>query len=187
MTPIRQQQLMRWQKRLTSFTCGVGHFCAWFSIIMVVLMVLVVVLRYGFGIGSISLQESITYLHGALFMLAAAYTLAMDEHVRVDVLYQKFSPRAKAWVDLLGTLFLLMPVCIAIFVLSFGYVMHSWQIHEVSDNGGLPFVYVLKTLLLVMPVLLVIQGIADLLRHILFLAGHPVPELDQKDEGDAYE
>lgn len=186
MTPQRQQQLTRWERRLTAFTCGVGHFCAWFSIIMVVLMVTVVVLRYGFGIGSVALQESITYLHGALFMLASAYTLALDEHVRVDVFYQKFSPRGKAWVDLLGTLFLLMPVCAAIFVLSFQYVMHSWEIHEISNNGGLPFVYVLKTLLLVMPVLLVIQGIANLIRHGLFLAGYQPPEVAQKDEGAAW-
>ena len=109
------QQLFRWQQRLTGFTTRVGRGSAWLALLLVLGMVLVVVLRYGFGIGNIALQESLTYLHGSLFMLGIAYTLAEDEHVRVDVLYQRFSPRGRAWVNVLGTLFLLLPVCGALF------------------------------------------------------------------------
>lgn len=186
MTQQRFQHLERWRQRLTAFTCGVGHLCAWFSLAMVLLTVLVVVLRYGFGIGSIALQESITYLHGALFMLGAAYALALDEHVRVDVFYQHFSPRRRALVNVLGTLFLLLPVCAAIFGLSFEYVMHSWAGLERSDNGGLPLVFVLKSLLLVLPALLTVQAMAELIRHGLTLAGATPPQDDLEDEGDAW-
>ncbi len=182
----RQQYLLRWQRRLTALSCSVGHLCAWFSLLMVILMVLVVVLRYFFGIGNIALQESITYLHAALFTLAAAYTLALDEHVRVDVFYQHFSPRRKALVNVLGTLLLLMPVSLAILLLSWDYVLRSWAGLENSDNGGLPLVFVLKTLLLVLPVMLILQGIADLIRHGLVLAGNTPPPVAQHDEGDAW-
>ncbi|MEO1900578.1 MAG: TRAP transporter small permease subunit [Alcanivorax sp.] len=182
----QQQALMRWQRRLTAFTCGVGHCCAWFAIAMVLLMVLVVVLRYGFGIGNIALQESITYLHGALFMLGAAYTLALDEHVRVDVFYQHFSPRRKALVNLLGTLLLLLPLCVAIFTLCLHYVLNSWAGLEASDNGGLPLVFVLKSLLLALPALLTLQAVAELIHAGLTLAGADAPEPVQHDEGDAW-
>ena len=165
--------LQRWQQRLTGFTTVIGRTAAWLALLLVLGMVLVVILRYVFGIGNIALQESLTYLHGALFMLGIAYTLAEDEHVRVDVLYQRFSPRQRAWVNLLGTLFLLLPVCAALFWLSLDYVLSSWRELETSANGGLPFVYLLKSLLLVLPVLLGIQAVAELMRHGLTLLGTP--------------
>ena len=167
--------LLRWQQRLTGFTLATGRCTAWLALLLVIGMALVVVLRYGLGIGNIALQESLTYLHGALFMLAIAYTLAEDEHVRVDVLYQRFSPRQRAWVNLLGTLFMLLPVCGALFWLSLDYVLSSWKEQETSANGGLPFVYLLKSLLLVLPALLTVQGVAELLRHTLTLMGVPLP------------
>ena len=178
------QQLLRWQQWLTGFTTLVGRSSAWLALLLVLGMVLVVVLRYGFGIGNIALQESLTYLHGSLFMLGIAYTLAEDEHVRVDVLYQRFSLRGRAWVNLLGTLFLLLPVCVAIFWLSLDYVASSWREQEASANGGLPFVYLLKTLLLVLPALLTVQALAEVLRHGLTLLGAapPVPQ-DHPGEG----
>ena len=174
--------LLRWQQRLTGFTLAMGRTTAWLALLLVLGMVLVVVLRYGFEIGNIALQESLTYLHGGLFMLAIAYTLAEDEHVRVDVLYQRFSPRNRAWVNLLGTLFLLLPVCAALFWLSLDYVLSSWKEQEGSANGGLPFVYLLKSLLLILPAMLTLQGLAELLRHSLTLMGVPIPGPDQHPE-----
>ena len=178
------QQLLRWQQRLTGLTTLVGRTSAWLALALVLTMVLVVVLRYGFGIGNIALQESLIYLHGSLFMLGIAYTLAEDEHVRVDVLYQRFGPRARAWINLLGTLFLLLPICAAIFWLSLDYVTSSWQEREASANGGLPFVYLLKTLLLILPALLTVQALAELLRHGLTLMGAATPShQDHPGEG----
>jgi TRAP-type mannitol/chloroaromatic compound transport system permease small subunit len=139
---------------------------------MVLVTFVVVVLRYAFDFGSIALQESVTYMHATLFMLGAAYTLQQNGHVRVDILYQRFSPRGRAWVDLLGTLLLLVPVCVFLLVSASGYVYESWHVLEGSrEAGGIPGVWLLKTLILVMPVLMLVQGLVWVLRNGLFLAG----------------
>ena len=123
-------------------------------------MVTIVILRYQFNIGSIALQESITYLHSTLFMLAAAYTLQQDRHVRVDIFYQKFSTRNKAIVDIVGTFIFLFPVCIFLIDQSWDYVALAWKIREASgEAGGLAYVYLLKANIIAMPVLLMLQGI----------------------------
>jgi TRAP-type mannitol/chloroaromatic compound transport system permease small subunit len=145
------------------------------------------VLRYGFDSGSIALQESVTYMHAMLFMLGAAYTLRQNGHVRVDIFYQRFSRRGRAWVDLLGTLVLLIPVCLFILSSSFDYVADAWSVKEGSrEAGGLPYVYWLKSVILLMPLLLLLQGLIWLLRNGLFLAGVeaalPEPQTAPKPE-----
>ncbi len=128
---------------------------------MVAVTAAVVVLRYFFGIGWIWLQETVTWMHGAVFMLAAAYTLARDEHVRVDVFYRDLSPRARAWIDLAGVVLLLLPLCGFLAWYSWDYVAASWRVSETSrESGGLPGLYLLKSVLLVMPALLAMQAIA---------------------------
>lgn len=149
-----------------------GRAIAWLTLLLVVEQFLVVVLRYAFQWGSIAMQESITYLHAAVFLGAAAYTLKRDGHVRVDIFYRQMSPKAKAWVNITGTLLFLMPTCAFIFWISLQYVGSAWAVREGSrEAGGLPYVYWLKTLILVMPVLVLIQGISDLLRSLLVLKG----------------
>ena len=150
-----------------------GQFISWFTLLMVIFTFAVVVLRYGFDLGWIALQESVTYLHALIFMLGAAYTLKRDTHVRVDIFYQNFGSKGQAWVNLLGSLFLLFPVCIFIFWVSWNYVGASWGVNESSaEAGGLPWLYLLKTLLLIMPALLILQGLAQALRAIQVLRGH---------------
>lgn len=152
----------------------IGEVVAWLALAMVLVTFLVVVLRYAFDLGSIALQESVTYMHASLFMLAIAYTLGRGGHVRVDIFYQRMGPRGRAWVDLLGTLALLIPVCVLIAWLGFDYVASSWAVGEGSrEAGGLPGVYLLKTLILLMPALLLLQGLAWALRNALFLLGNP--------------
>jgi len=152
------------------FTETIGKIIAWFTLIMVLLTFAIVVLRYGFNFGSIAIQESVLYFHGLVFMLGAAYTLKERGHVRVDIFYQKYSPYKKAVVDLFGTLFLLIPVCLFIFFISFNYVAISWQIREASpEAGGLPFVYLSKGLLLLLAVTLLLQGLAELARNLLVI------------------
>lgn len=147
-----------------------GRAIAWCTLLIVLITFIVVVLRYAFNFGSIALQESITYLHAYTFMFGAAYTLKHDGHVRVDIFYRNMSPEKKAWVNLLGTLFLLFPVCIFIFVLSWDYVSTSWSFMEQSgEAGGLAYVYILKTSLLIMPCLLMIQGTALALKSLLVI------------------
>jgi len=160
-----------------------GRVVSWLSFLMVLVTFLVVVLRYAFDLGWIAMQESVTYMHAALFMLGAAYTLRRNGHVRVDIFYQKLSRRGRAWVDLLGTLLLLIPVGIFIAWIGWDYVFKSWAFMEGSrEAGGIPAVYLLKTLMIVMPALVLIQGLAWILRTGLFLAG--VPGIFPPDEDD---
>ena len=147
-----------------------GRFIAWFTLMIVAITFLVVILRYGFDIGSIALQESVSYFHTFVFMLGAAYTLKHDGHVRVDIFYRKMTKTKKAWVDLLGTLFLLFPVCLFILISSWDYVFTSWtQLEQSGEAGGLAYVYILKTALLIMPVLLMLQGAVLAMKNFLTL------------------
>lgn len=162
----------------------VGRVVAWLAVLMVVVTFLVVVLRYAFDLGWIAMQESVTYMHAALFMLGAAYTLQRDGHVRVDIFYQKLSRRGRALIDLAGTLFLLFPVAVFMAWASWGYVADAWAIHEGSrEASGIPGVYLLKTLILVMPALLLLQGSALVVRNGLYLAGvgSALPEPEPRD------
>lgn len=161
-----------------------GRAVSWLTLLMVLLVFFVVILRYLFNIGSIQMQESIIYLHGMVFLLAAAYTLQQDEHVRVDVFYNSMSHQKRAWVDLMGTLIFLFPVCLYIFLMSLDYVLLSWRIQESSgEAGGLSALYLLKTLILMMPVLMMIQGLAWILRCSLFLFFRGSSPYDKTSQG----
>jgi len=145
----------------------IGRALAWLTLLMVLVTFAVVVLRYGFDWGSIAMQESVNYLHAFVFMAGAAYTLKHDEHVRVDIFYSRLSLRGKAWVDLLGTLILLLPFCIFLIWVSLPYVLSSWQLREGSrEAGGLPLVYLLKTFIPLLGVLLLLQSLGLLTRSL---------------------
>lgn len=165
-------------ERIAAFIDGLaewtGRLVAWLTLAMVLVTCAVVLLRYAFNLGWIALQESITYLHAMVFMLGAAYTLRHDGHVRVDIFYRRLSPRGQAWVDLLGALLLLLPVCLFILWVSWDYVAASWSLREGSrDAGGLPLVYLLKSVIPLMALLLLVQGTGQALRSLLVLLGRP--------------
>lgn len=146
----------------------VGKTISWLTLLMVLFTFIVVILRYTFDIGWIALQESVAYMHALVFMLGAAYTLKHNGHVRVDIFYQRYSAQTKAWIDCLGTLFLLLPVSGFIIWSSWEYVADSWAIQESSRNsGGLPGVYLLKSSILLMSGLLILQSIALFLQNLL--------------------
>ena len=152
----------------------IGRIAAWGVLVVVLVEFTVVLLRYGFGIGSIWLQETVVYAHAALFMLAAAWTLAAGGHVRVDIFYARTSARHKAWVDLLGTAFFLLPFMAALLFLSLPYVARSWAILERSrETSGLPLVFVLKTLIPGFAALMLLQGASLAIRAGLTLADEP--------------
>lgn len=152
------------------FTLRCGRWLAWLTLLLVAVTVAVVVLRRFLGIGSIALQESAIYLHSALFLLGAAFTLQRGGHVRVDIFYHRFSRLTRAWVDALGTLLFLLPLCVYIGAGAWGFVEVSWRIREGSVDGGLPYVYLLKSLIPLMALLLALQGLAELLRAALLLS-----------------
>ncbi len=150
----------------------IGRLVAWLTIAMVLVTCGVVAARYAFDFGSIGLQESVMYMHGMVFMLAIGYTLKERGHVRVDVLYEKFSQRNKDLVDLLGHILFLLPVSVFLFWISLDYVAFSWSLKETSGQpGGLPGVYLLKTLLPAMAALLFAQGLAEIIRIGIRLSG----------------
>jgi len=160
--------------RLDRLAETTGQITAWLTLVLVLVTFTVVVLRYAFQFGSIAMQESILYLHASVFMLGAAYTLRYDGHVRVDIFYRGFSAKHKALVNLLGALLLLLPVCIFLLWSSWGYVATAWSLHEGSrEAGGLPYVYLLKTLIPLSALLLILQGISQALASLgTLLAPH---------------
>ena len=171
------RQLQIAANRLDNFAEKTGRLVAWLTLAIVIVTFTVVVLRYLFNSGSIALQESVSYLHAMVFMLGAAYTLKHDGHVRVDIIYQKLAPRARAWIDLLGTLLLLFPVCLFMLYTSMGYVTAAWAIQEGSrEAGGLDGVYLLKTAIPVMAILLLLQGCSLLIRNLLVVVGWPAAQ-----------
>lgn len=126
-----------------------GRAVAWLTVVMVAGVTGVVVLRYAFGIGATALQEAVLYMHALVFLAAAGYTLHADGHVRVDILYRRWGRRGRAWVNLLGAVCLLLPLAIFVFAASLGYVTASWARLETSPSpDGLPFVYLLKSVIL---------------------------------------
>ncbi len=159
-------------KYITSLNTIVGKTCAWLTLGIVLTQFVVVLMRYVFGIGSIWMQESITYMHGFLFMLAAAYTLSVDGHVRVDIFYRDAPARAKALIDLCGSLFFLLPMCAVIFYVSWNYVGASWSILEgSSETSGIQGRYLLKTSILIFAVLVALQGVAIIFRALMARRG----------------
>jgi TRAP-type mannitol/chloroaromatic compound transport system permease small subunit len=157
-----------------------GRAVSWLTLFMVLTTFLVVVLRYLFDTGLIAIQESISYMHAAVFLIGAAYTLKQNAHVRVDIFYSRFGPEARAWVDLCGALFMLMPFMFFIGWMSWEYVISSWDVLEGSrEAGGLPGVFLLKSLILVMAALLMLQACAQVIRALTIVLNPPV-----KSEGE---
>jgi len=166
--------------RLTGFIDGLnerlGRVVSWLALLMVLIQFIVVIQRYVFGIGSIWMQESIVYMHGMLFMLAAGYTLLHNGHVRVDVFYREAPPRRKALTDLFGALFFLLPMCAAIIWLAWPYVSNSWAIFEGSkETSGIHGVFLLKSVIIAFAVLVALQGISLAIHSLRILAGEEAP------------
>ncbi|MGI9302225.1 MAG: TRAP transporter small permease subunit [Gammaproteobacteria bacterium] len=169
---------------LESVNVAVGYFFAWLALSMALMQFVVVIMRYVFAFGSIPMQESIWYMHGLLFMLGAGYTYLKDGHVRVDIFYRSAGVRAKAWVDLLGTLFMLLPLCVFTWWAAWGYVVNAWEIREGSiEASGLPYIYLFKTVILAFVVLLGVQALATISRSLLVLLGFERERADESLSG----
>jgi len=144
------------------FNDRVGRGVSWLSLFMVLVTFLIVILRYVFNMGWIWMQESVVYMHGTLFMVAGGYTLLSNGHVRVDIFYRPMSEKAKAWIDLFGVFFLLFPTCALIIIYGYPYVSDAWTVKEGSrEAGGIDAVFLLKSIILVFPALLGVQGLSQ--------------------------
>lgn len=143
-----------------------GRTVAWLILAMAIATGAIVVVRYVLGSGSIALQESITYLHATVFMLGICYALKHDQHVRVDVFYQGFSATTRAWVNAIGGIVFVLPLCVFIIFISLNYVGNSWAIKEGSpDPGGIHGVYLLKTLIPILGITLLMQAVSLVLQN----------------------
>jgi TRAP-type mannitol/chloroaromatic compound transport system permease small subunit len=149
-----------------------GHGLVGLALIMVLVQFAVVVLRYVFAFGSLPMQESIWYMHAILFMLGAGYTLLMDAHVRVDIIYAHAGWRYRSVVDLLGSVFFVLPLCATTAWLGWDYVANAWSVREGSiEVSGLPYLYLLKTVILLFALLVGVEALATIIRSAMRLKG----------------
>ncbi|WP_057464102.1 TRAP transporter small permease subunit [Pseudovibrio sp. POLY-S9] len=163
--------------KLDAINRMVGHTIRWFALFMLLLQFAIVLLRYLFGISYIFLGEGVLYMHAAVFMLGAGYTLLADKHVRVDIFYGQASPKAKAIINLIGALLFLLPTVGLLLWISWPFVSNSWKILEGPISvGGIPASFLLKSLIPAFCSLLIIQGVSGILRDGLFLCGVDVEE-----------
>ena len=150
----------------------IGRVISWLALAMVLVQVIVVVMRYVFGLSVLTMQESIWYMHAIVFLTAAGYTLLHNGHVRVDILYGNVGPVAKARIDLFGVIFILLPVCVMIWWVSWPYVVAAWAVREGSvEVSGIQGVYLLKTCMLIFSGGLGIQGISLAIKSWFTIAG----------------
>ncbi len=120
------------QNLLDRFSRATGEILSWLTLAMVIVTFVVVIMRYVFDAGLIWIQESVIWMHGAVFMLGAAYTLLLEEHVRVDIFYHKMSARRRGWIDMIGVIVFLLPLCGLLAYKSYDFAVVSWALHESS-------------------------------------------------------
>jgi len=176
---------MSWMLRimgvLDSINRTVGRGVAWVSFLMVAVVTVDVVMRYLFRTSFVFVQELEWHLFGVLFLVGAGYTLLHDDHVRVDVFYQRFSPKTQAWINLLGTLFFLLPGCYLVVVTSWQFLMNSWAVREASpDPGGIPARYILKSAIPLGFSLIALQGVSLRLKSLLVILDHAPESGEEK-------
>ena len=165
--------LAQLSKFIDRFNTFIGYLCAFFVFSMVIVVFTVVVLRYGFNIGFIWMQEVYVWLHSFVFMLGAGFTYLANEHVRIDVFYREASKKYKATVDLFGNIFLLLPFLYIIWNYSYPFVYRSFLMGEVSrEAGGMPALYILKSAILWFCLVLFLQLVSNVIKSILTLSNH---------------
>jgi TRAP-type mannitol/chloroaromatic compound transport system permease small subunit len=166
-------RLQRIADRIDAFNDWIGRSLSWLTLGMVLVTFVVVLMRYVFGLGSTIMQETVVYMHAIVFMACAGYTLVHNGHVRCDIFYGAASPRAKAIIDIIGTVLFLIPMCVLIFWVTWPYALAAWAVLEGSPEGrmGIPAVFLLKSLILVFAALLALQSVSLILQSALCLAG----------------
>ena len=159
---------MKFIEIINQLNIKIGKFFSWALLFMVILTFIIVVLRYVFNIGFIWMQELVRYLYASVFMVCAAYTLALDEHVRVDIFYSKLKPKYKSLVNILGSIIFLIPVSLCTIYYSYTYVLNSWvQLEGSLEERGLHAVYLLKSLIWVFALMLTLQAIYIVIKNTL--------------------
>lgn len=183
------QRLLAFSRAIDRISSAIGSALSWVTLALIALGVINVIGRYlgaqlGMQLSSNALLEAQTQAFDLIFLLGAAYLLKRDGHIRVDILHSRLSPRVRAWIDVAGTVLLLVPFCALVIWFSLDYVGDAWSTLEMSPNpGGLPL-YPIKTLIPLALGLLVLQGISELIKRLAFLAGAPGAQDLYAAEGD---
>lgn len=149
----------------------IGRMVAWLVLVAVLVSAGNAIFRKAFDMSSNAWLELQWYLFGAVFMLAAAYTLRQNEHIRIDIIYGQFSRRKQHWIDLFGHVFFLMPFVLLMSFYMFRYVNTAYQSGEVSANAGGLVIWPAKVLLLVGFLMLVFQGVSEIIKKIAVMRG----------------
>ena len=155
-------------KKIDALNEKIGVLTSYLVIPIILITFFIAFMRYGLDFGNIAIQEIVIYLHAMVFMVGAGYTLKNNMHVRIDIFYSKFSNNNKKIIDFYGTLFLLIPTCIMIFLTSFKYVLSSVLLLESSkEAGGLPILYILKFYIILFATILFLQAISELIKNFI--------------------
>ena len=170
--PVCPKTFLTIIKSIDSVNEFIGKAVSYLSFLLVIIVTTDVVMRYGFNISFVSVEEMEWHLYALIFLLGAGYTLRHNAHVRVDVIYQRLSKRARALINIIGVLLFLFPGCYLVIKTSIPFVHSSWIMHEASaDPGGLPARYILKAMIPIAFALLALQGISMLLKNTCVFLG----------------
>ncbi len=178
--------LLRLSGLIDALNERVGRLTYWLILVMVLVSAGNASVRYAFDRSSNAWLEIQWYLFSAVFLLGAGYTLLHNQHVRIDVISGRLSKRARAWIDVLGTLFFLLPMAIAIMWMSWPVFVQAYELHEESSNAGGLIVWPARLMVPIGFLLLVLQGISELIKRVAFLRGL-IPDPSEKNEGPSLE
>jgi len=178
--------LLRLSGLIDALNERVGRLTYWLILVMVLVSAGNAIVRYAFDRSSNAWLEIQWYLFSAVFLLGAGYTLLHNQHVRIDVISGRLSKRARAWIDVLGTLFFLLPMAIAIMWMSWPVFVQAYELHEESSNAGGLIVWPARLMVPIGFLLLVLQGISELIKRVAFLRGL-IPDPSEKNEGPSLE
>jgi TRAP-type mannitol/chloroaromatic compound transport system permease small subunit len=173
--------LIKLSRLIDALNERVGRATYWLVLAAVLISAGNAIVRKVFNYSSNSLLELQWYLFSAVFLLCAGYTLLRNEHVRIDVITGRFSPRVQAWIDVLGTIFFLMPMAVAFIYFSWPIAVRTYLQGEVSTNAGGLMIWPARALVPLGFTLLVLQGFSELVKRVAFLMGRlpdPVPRHD---------
>ena len=178
--------LLALSRQIDALTERIGRSAIWIVLIVVLISAGNAIMRYAFNYSSNALLEIQWYLFGLLFLSCSGYTLLRNEHVRIDLLSSKLSKRGQAWIDVFGIIFFLMPMAVAILVLSWPVFMHAFESGEMSNSAGGLIVWPARLMIPVGFALLIMQGVSELIKRIGFLQGR-CPDPSEKPDAKSAE
>ena len=175
------RSLLRFSQAIDALNAWIGRHVAWLGLVAVLVCTATAIARYALNIGSNAWLELQWYLNAAVFLLVASYTLKRNEHVRIDVLAGRLSPRAQAWIDIFGGLFMLLPAVAIIGWYSWPSLVNSFEIQEYSSDPGGLIRWPVRLLIPIAFGLLGLQGISEIIKRFAFLKGLiPASEFEKK-------